>query len=193
MSLSGSSRSSERLLQPEGQEDDPEDHQRVQVAVRVAGERVALGPGRLREPLLGGQGHDVEVEPPQRGHHHHAEDAGGDDGGGVRLLGRGQAQRDDRLTERDDDDEAVPLGEVRRADVPALGPGDQRRRSRQDERDRPEHRPHRHRRRRTPRSRPGPASGQHAGCQSSGLPGSSPGRSRVATAYSRTNSKVTVR
>ena len=54
-----------------------------------------------------------KYEPPERRRDHDAERRRTDDAG-VDLLGRADADRDDRLAERDDDDQPVALGEVRR-------------------------------------------------------------------------------
>jgi len=63
--------------------------------------------------------HDVEVRPPQRGGDHHAQyrrdyDARADRGS------RADADRHDRLAQRDDHDRPVTLGEVARYELPTL-------------------------------------------------------------------------
>jgi hypothetical protein len=71
------------------------------------------------EPALGDQRDDVEVEPPQRAGHGDAEHGRGDDAG-VHVMARAHPDRDNRLTQGDDDDQAVALGEVASPQLPAL-------------------------------------------------------------------------
>jgi hypothetical protein len=72
------------------------------------------------QPPLGDQRHDVEVQPPQRRRDDDAERGGGHDAGlDLEPLGA-DADGDDRLAERDDDDQPVALGEVAGHELPPL-------------------------------------------------------------------------
>jgi hypothetical protein len=115
----------DRLLQAECEQDDARDHRQVEVAVAVACESHARCAARLRELTLRADGVDVEVRPPERGDDDDAEDGCRDDAGRERNAGGADADRDDRLAEGDDDDEAVAFGEVRRRYAPALAVADQ--------------------------------------------------------------------
>ena len=64
---------------------------------------------------------DVEVQPPHRGRDGEAEQPP-DDYTGVKVVARPHAERDDRLAERDDHDQRVPLGEVPGGEPPPLPP-----------------------------------------------------------------------
>ena len=109
----------DRLLQPERDEHDPGDHRQVQVRVGVAGDLVLLAPvGDARQPPRRDQRDDVEVRPPHRRGERDAEDRGGHDPSGD-IAGDAGADRHDRLAQRDDDDQAVPLGEVLGNELPA--------------------------------------------------------------------------
>ena len=114
----------------------------MQVGVRVARQpaaRLALEPG---EDPLGDQRDDVEVDPPQRHRHQRAPAAPPrTTGDGDRVVGDTGTDGHDRLAERDDDDQPVPLGEVRRAvDAPALGAGEEDAAVVDDQREHPERR-----------------------------------------------------
>jgi hypothetical protein len=108
----------EGCLQSEGEENDAGHHRQVEVAVGVQCETMELEPPRLHEtPPREDRGH-VEVEPPEgrdnddsegSGHHHSR----------IQLEAGADADRDDRLAERDQDDQTVPLGKVVRSDPPA--------------------------------------------------------------------------
>ena len=115
---SGSPTWAERLLDPDGEEDDARDHRQVEVAVRVAGHRELRVPGRLAQPALGDERDDVEVRPPQRRRDGEAEQRGRDDTGVEH--GRADADRHDRLAQGDDHDQAVTLGEVTGGEPPTL-------------------------------------------------------------------------
>ena len=122
-SVEGLTHVREGLVEGEGGEHDAGHHREVEVGVGVAGERVPLGAlGRLGEPSFGDDGDDVEVDPPERGGEPDAE-ASGDDDRGRELDLRPGAQRDDRLSEGEDDDEVVPFGEVGRGELPVLDTG----------------------------------------------------------------------
>ena len=62
---------------------------------------------------------DVEVDPPERRAERHAHGSGGTLPDAEPGLGA-DADRDDRLAEGDDDDQAVALGEVAGVQLPAL-------------------------------------------------------------------------
>ena len=112
----------QRVLDAKGGEDDPGDHGEVQVRVGVARERVALPTlHRLREPAFRDQRDDVEVDPPECRREADTEHGRGDDLGRQLDL-RTDAEGDDRLAERQDDHQVVPLGEVTRHQAPSLGP-----------------------------------------------------------------------
>jgi hypothetical protein len=63
---------------------------------------------------------DVEVEPPERGGHRGSKYGRRNDAGIDVRVGT-HPDRDDRLSEGDDDDEPMPLGEVARRQPPSLG------------------------------------------------------------------------
>ncbi len=75
---------------------------------------------RFGEPPAGDDRDDVEVHPPHRRGDDHAEHGDGYDAGVERDLGA-DADRDDRLAQRDDHDRAVALGEVAGHELPAVG------------------------------------------------------------------------
>ena len=122
---SGSPTWLDRLLQAECEQHDARDHRQVEIAVVVACESRTRRAARLRKLTLRADGVDVEVRPPERGDYDDAEDGGRDDAGRERNARGADADRDDRLAEGDDDDEAEALGEVRRRDAPALAAADQ--------------------------------------------------------------------
>ena len=107
-----------RLLDADREEDDAGDHRQVEVAVRVAGHPELCAARRLAEPPLRNQRDHVEVRPPERGGDGEAKQGSGDDAGIER--GCTDPDRHDRLAERDDHDQAVPLGEVAGREPPAL-------------------------------------------------------------------------
>ena len=114
------------LLHPERKEDDAEDHRHVQVRVQVAREVRALGTLRISEPGLRDEGDPIEVGPPQGRRDDHPQQGGRDPRGIERQSCRADADRDDRLSQGDDDDESVSLDEVRWRDVPPPPTADQR-------------------------------------------------------------------
>ena len=59
----------------------------------------------------------AEVDPPQRGGQRQSEDRGGYDLDGYRVLGSADRHRRHRLAKGNDDQRAVPLREVRGADL----------------------------------------------------------------------------
>ena len=94
---------------------------------------------RLHEPPPRDDGSHVEVEPPERrndddsegGRHEHTR---------IELEAGAEADGDDRLAERDQDDQPVPLGKVLGRDPPALPDADHPRAEVVDrERDEPDH------------------------------------------------------
>ena len=105
------------LLEPECEEHDAGDHREVEVAVRVQGDPVQLDPARLHQPPPREDRGDVEVEPPERGDDDDSEHRRGDHPR-VQLEAGANADRDDRLAERDQDDQSVSLGEVLGRDLP---------------------------------------------------------------------------
>ena len=110
------------LLHSQGEVDDAGHHREVQVGVGVARQPAARLALELGEHTLGDQRDDVEVHPPQGERHPEREQRGEHDRPGDGLVGDPRADCDDRLADRDDDDQPVALGEVRRAvDAPALG------------------------------------------------------------------------
>ena len=120
-SFSGSSTCDDRALHPDRDQRDAGDHREVQVGVGVAGDLVALAPSaRFRQAPRRDDRGDVEVDPPQRRRDHDPEQRRDDDAGVDRRL-RADADRDDRLAQRDDHDRAVALGEVPGHELPAVG------------------------------------------------------------------------
>ena len=117
---------------------DARDHREVQVRVGVAGHLVSLAPyGGGGEPPLGHERDDVEVQPPERRGQHHAERRRGDDAR-VDMSVRADSDRHDRLAERDQEDEAVALGEVPGHELPPVGAEEVRPSHVQQEREGPE-------------------------------------------------------
>ena len=110
----------ECLLHPQGDEHDPGDHHEVQVGVGVA-RHLVLHPPDLRLLQAPGcdQGDDVEVDPPHRGRQPDPERRRRGDPGVDPDFGA-DPDGDDRLPQRDQDDEPVALGEVARLELPAL-------------------------------------------------------------------------
>ena len=111
----------QHLLQAEREQDDAGDHRQVPVAVGVAREpRARLALCATQHPL-GDQRDHVEVGPPQAARHRQPQDGRGDHGPRDRFPGHALADRHDRLPQRDDDDQAVSLGEMRRGVQPPAG------------------------------------------------------------------------
>ena len=129
------------LLHPQGHQHDARHHHEVQVGVGVAGHLVLDAPDlRLLQTPGGDQGDDVEVDPPLRGGQADPERRRRGDPGVDPDLGA-DPDGDDRLPERDQDDQPVALGEVPGLELPALraeevGPCDV-----EHERQRPDRRP----------------------------------------------------
>ena len=114
----------ERLLDPERDQDDPGDHQEVQVRVGVARHLVLLAADRRAlQPPRRDQGDDVEYI-----HHMRRREPDADHGGhalaDAERLPDADPDRDDRLAQGDDHDQAVALGEVAGHELPALEPRD---------------------------------------------------------------------
>ena len=114
------------LLDAEREQLDARDHRQVQVRERVARERVADGAAQLSQPPAGERRHDVEVRPPEPGGRDHREHGGRPDRRVERMVAGADADRDDRLAERDDHDQREALGEVGRVDAVAGDPGHER-------------------------------------------------------------------
>jgi hypothetical protein len=113
----------ERRLEAEGEEHDAGDHRQVEVAVRVQREPVQLEAARLHEPRAREDRGHVEVEPPERGDDDDAERSRHDHSR-CELEPGSDADRNDRLAERDQDDQPVPLGEVLGRHAPAAADAD---------------------------------------------------------------------
>ena len=112
---------SQGLLQAERQQHDAGDHREVEIRIGVARDLVSLPAlGGARQPPRRHQRHHVEVQPPHGGRDDDAEHGRGDDTGVHAGLGT-DADGHDGLAERDDHDQAVALGEVRRHQLPSLG------------------------------------------------------------------------
>ena len=113
----------ERRLEAEGEQHDPGDEGQVEVAVGVQREPMQLEAPRLDEPSPREDRCHIEVEPPERRDDHDPERCPDDDS---RLENepRPDAYGDDRLAERDEDDQTVPLGEVLGCDPPASSDAD---------------------------------------------------------------------
>ena len=100
----------------------------MEIGVRVASQGVPLAAlFRVHEPPRGHPRHHVEVQPPHPGREPDPDDRGGPLGE-AEVTRHAHADRDDRLAEGDDQDQAVALGEVGRHQLPALcaeevGPG----------------------------------------------------------------------
>ena len=108
----------ERGLEPEGEEHHAGDHRQMEVAVGVQREPVQLQACRLHEPSPRDDRSHVEVEPPERGDDDDPEGRR-HDYSRIQLEAGPDADGDDRLAERDQDDQPVPLGEVLGRDPPA--------------------------------------------------------------------------
>jgi hypothetical protein len=125
-------------LQPEGEQHDARHHREMEVRVRVPCERGALAARRLRQLRLTHEDGPIEVGPPQTRGDREPKQRGRDHTP-VEPKARGpEADRDDRLTQRDDDDESEPLDEVLRGDAEASHVTDQRTEVHDRDRDPPE-------------------------------------------------------
>ena len=113
----------DRRLQAECEEDDPGDHRQVEVAVGVQRKPVQLQAPRLHEPPPHEDRGDVEVEPPERRNNDDSKHRRRDHAR-TELEPGAEPDGDDRLAERDDDNQPVPLGEVLRRDPPAAAGAD---------------------------------------------------------------------
>ena len=116
----------ERRLEREGEDDDPGHHRWVQVRIGVACERGALGAAPRCEQLLAADGEEVEVRQPERARDDQAEDGADDDARAEPGAASSDADGNERLADRDDDDEPVALDEVPRRNAPAAVLSDQR-------------------------------------------------------------------
>ena len=85
---------------------------------------------------------DVEVDPPQGRGHDYAEHRSAHHARADRDAAA-DADRDDRLPQRDDHDQPVALGEVGRHELPALGAEQVRTAHVQQQSDAPQHEPQR--------------------------------------------------
>ena len=108
----------DRRLEAEGEEHDAGDHRQVEVAVGVQREPVQLEARRLYEPPPREDRGHVEVEPPERRDDDDSERRR-HEYSRIQLEAGAEADGDDRLAERDQDDQPVPLGEVLGRDPPA--------------------------------------------------------------------------
>ena len=106
----------ERLLEPEREQHDAGDHREVQVGEGVARDLVALAARRRasRGAARRRARRRRSTATTARRRRRRPRTAADDDAGVDAELGA-DADRDDRLAERDDDDQPVALGEVRRA------------------------------------------------------------------------------
>ena len=95
----------------------------MEVAVGVQREPVQLQACRLHEPSPRDDRSHVEVEPPERGDDDDPEGRR-HDYSRIQLEAGPDADGDDRLAERDQDDQPVPLGEVLGRDSPAAAHAD---------------------------------------------------------------------
>ena len=120
----------------------PGDHREVEVGVGVAGQLVLLAPRRARPAAAPA----TSATTSKYSHHSAAASAmpehrRRDDARGRRRASAPDADRDDRLAEGDDDDQAVALGEVARDELPALGAEEERPAHVEQQRERPTARP----------------------------------------------------
>jgi hypothetical protein len=113
----------DRRLEAEGEEHDAGNHRQVEVAVGVQREPVQLEARRLHEPPPREDRSHVEVEPPERRHNNDSERRRHDDSR-IQLEAGAEADGDDRLAKRDQNDQPVPFGEVLRRDPPAAPDAD---------------------------------------------------------------------
>src|SRR6266511_3518619 len=90
----------------------------MEIAVRVPREPRLLDTGRLPEPRPREDRGHVEVEPPE-GRDDDDRECRGDDDARRQLEAGTDADRNDRLAERDQDDKTVPLREVLGRNPPA--------------------------------------------------------------------------
>ena len=127
----------DRLLHAEGEQDDAGHHREVQVAVGVPRDARAGHSFRLGHLSLRHDRNDVEVGPPECCRDHHAQDCGQDDPATEVDPGGPDPDRDDRLSEGDDHDQSVTLGEMRREDAPPAASAEERPRVVDRQRDEP--------------------------------------------------------
>jgi hypothetical protein len=114
----------DHALDTQGGEHDAGDDREVPIGVGLHGQ---LGPGlavRLQQSVLGRQRHHVEVQPPQADRGGHPEDGREQQRRADGLGGGAHADRDDRLAEGQDDEQAVSFAPVPGAvDPPVAVPG----------------------------------------------------------------------
>src|SRR6266496_1705315 len=97
----------------------------MEVAVGVAGESRALHTACLSKPRSGKDRGHIEVEPPQRRDDDDPK-RGSNDHTSHELQAGTDADSNDRLAERDQDNQAVTLGEVLRRDPPSFSEAEHR-------------------------------------------------------------------
>ena len=117
--LEGVAHVGERLLHPDCEEDDPSDHREVEIAVRVSRHRQLRLARRLLQLALRDDRDDVEIRPPESAGDREPEEHGCEDAEPELGLGGAYPERDDRLAERDNQDEGVALREVAGRESPA--------------------------------------------------------------------------
>ena len=107
----------DRLLHPGGDRDDAEQQAVVRPAVGVDGGPARAGPGRSRPARARPGCRRRRSRPTTSGRRRLSPSTATSDQAQVdRQAGRADADRHDRLAQRDDDDQPVPLHEVRRRD-----------------------------------------------------------------------------
>ena len=108
----------QHLLQPKGNQDYAKDQREVCIGVGIARQP---RPGLLRlsdQRMLAQQRTHVEIRPPQGRGQQQAQHRGGDDHPGNGFFGHSETNGHDRLAEGNDDDQAMPLGEMPRGGQP---------------------------------------------------------------------------
>ena len=115
----------------------------MQVGVDVEGEGCALSAAAVDEHLLPADREEVEVRQPERGDHNQREYRGDDHTGAECGAPRAEADRDQRLADRNDHDQPMTLDEVRGLHAPAAHVGQERTEEADGNRSHPEHRPER--------------------------------------------------
>ena len=112
----------------------------MQVGVDIASQRGAFGAASVGQHLLGADREEVEVREPERGRDRKPEHGGDDHAGADSAGSLAKPDGDQGLADRDDHDQPMTLGEVRRLHTPAVRPKNEWHEVGDDERGQPEDR-----------------------------------------------------
>ena len=103
----------------ERKKDDPGHHREVQIGVRVSRQGDTLLAATVHQQPLHPDREEIEIRQPERCRDQNSKHRRNDHLTSKPSAPGAQPDRDERLAERDDQNQAVPLGEVPGVDTPA--------------------------------------------------------------------------